>query len=61
MPKIKRTSLTLCLYWPELIYQIIDGSFSFLTYTCLPMTKKSKDTLYCLSVWNVVKDHRAYR
>ena len=35
--------------------------FSFLTLLFnLRFQKETKDTLYCLSVWNVVKDHLAY-
>jgi hypothetical protein len=31
-------------------------------FTFQPLvSKKTKDTLYCLSVWNVVKDHLAYQ
>ena len=56
-------NLSFCLYWPESIkvYQLfIDGSF-FVPYLffILYCPFKRNSTLHCLSVWNVVKDHRA--
>ena len=43
------------------VYQIIfDGSYFVPYFTCNNLQlKMSKATLYCLSVWNVVKDHLA--
>ena len=43
------------------VYQIIfDGSYFVPYFTCKTSNKQmSKATLYCLSVWNVVKDHLA--
>ena len=52
------------MYWPEInVCQIIwRFVFSFLTLLFnLWFQKETKDTLYCLSVWNVVKDHLAIR
>ena len=44
------------------ISNLFDGSF-FVPYLLSAILENSKmtDTLYCLSVWNVVKDHLAYR
>ena len=43
--------------------RLFDGSYfrSLLYFLTFGFKKETKDTLYCLSVWNVVKDHLAIR